>query len=255
MPTAFPQTLRAIALLLVISVAADSEQFKRQHAERVWSYDRLSPPSQLDARKLCDPGYKFCLPDVCIPDLGVCCDDGTYCPFGLKCVGKIECCPETGCVPTASSEPGSLTTSAAGGGGSTSSEPISDRSSVSLQTSSVTGPPTSSSYDYVSAISECISIFTELSQLIVTSTAPNGSTALTTEQVPYTTTVTVYANSTANASAQFSATASILATAPGGATASSSSSTATKVGECWSGAVVGVTAMAVVIASAVFALQ
>jgi hypothetical protein len=160
--TAFPRTLCAIALLLVVSVAADSEQFKRQHAEQARSYDLLSPPSQLHARKLCDPGYKFCRPDGCIPDLDVCCDDGTYCPFGLKCVGKTECCPVTGCAPTASSEPVSLTTSAAGGGGSTSSEPISDQSSTSLQTSSVTGPLTSSSYDYVSAISEYISIFTEL---------------------------------------------------------------------------------------------
>lgn len=91
----------------------------------------------------------------------------TYCPFGQKCVGM------TGCAPAASSEPGSI-----------SSSPVSDRSSASLQSGSVTGVPTSSSYDYGLVISEYISVVTELSQLIVTSTASNGSTAVTTEQVP-----------------------------------------------------------------------
>jgi hypothetical protein len=250
LPTTFPRTLCALVLLLVASVAADSGQFKRQPVEQGQSYNLLNPHGQLDARALCKPGQKFCLPDGCIPDSGVCCDDGTYCPDGLKCVGLTDCCPATGCTTAASSEPGSP-----------SSTPVSGRSSASLQASSVTGPPTSSPYDYGSAISEYISIFTELSQLIVTSTASNGSTAVTTEQVPYTTTVTVYANSTGNASAQFSATASILAVGPtlttssGGATASSSSSGAAKVGGCWSGAVVGVTVMAIVIVSAIFTLQ
>jgi len=170
-----------------------------------------------------------------MPDRGLCCDDDTYCPFGQKYVGI------TGCAPAASSEPGSI-----------SSSPVSGRSSASLQSGSVTGAPTSSSYDYGSAISEYISVVTELSQLIVTSTASNGSTAVTTEQVPYTTTTTVYANTAANASAEATPTLTI---SSGGTTASSSSSGVAKVGGCWSGAAVDVTVIAIAIASAIFTLQ
>jgi hypothetical protein len=43
----------------------------------------------------------------------------------------------------------------------------------------------SSSFDYASAISEYISVFTEVTQLIITTTASDGNTGVTTEEVPH----------------------------------------------------------------------
>src|ERR1700722_13008241 len=171
-----PINLSSLTLLLVASAAGNNGASppSRLQAQRSQSYNLL-----LHARAECDIGWKFCLPDGCIPRLAICCDDGTYCTEGTKCVGTTLCCPGPGCpgdssvlVPTTEAP----------------STKTSQRSSVSEQTSSQAESP---SFNYASAISEYISVFTEMTQLIITTTASDGNTGMTTEEVPYTTTVMV----------------------------------------------------------------